>query len=127
VGEPPPDGVVGELPPLDGVVAPLDGEVDPLLGVVPVELLEEVVEDEVAFVALLATADGGVVGTVNCGAPAVSAVPVPPPPQAASPNPATIDTATAAIDLKLRAPGRLMHGPLRSRAAPCACRTRDSR
>ena len=109
MGEPPLEGVVApeaELPPLDGVVAPLEGEVEPLLGVVPVLLLDEVLEEEV--VALLAAIAGGVVGTVNCGAPAVSAVPVPPPPQAASPRAATIDTAMAAIDLDLRAPGRLM-------------------
>jgi hypothetical protein len=108
VGELPPDGVVpeGELPPLDGVVAPLDGDVEPLLGVVPVPLLEELLVVE--FVAVFATTDGGVVGTLNCGAPAVFAVPVPPPPQAASPSPEMIDTATAARDLDLRAPGRLM-------------------
>jgi hypothetical protein len=107
VGELPPDGVVlaGVVAPLDGVVAPLDGEVEPLADV-PVPLVEELLE-LVVVVAVLAATAGGVLGTLNCGAPEVSAVPVPPPPQAASPTPARIASTIAPADLDLRAPGRL--------------------
>jgi hypothetical protein len=142
VGELPPDGVVlaGVVAPLDGVVAPLDGEVEPLADV-PVPLVEELLE-LVVVVAVLAATAGGVLGTLNCGAPEVSAVPVPPPPQAASPTPATIASTIAPADLDLRAPGRLTASgpcraclrlpsrnwaPLRMRGAPCACRTPGNR
>ncbi len=102
----PPDGVVpaGVVAPLDGDVEPLDGALEPLVDV-PVVLVEELVE----VVALLAGATaGGVVGTLNAGVPAVSAVPVPPPPQAASPRPNAIESTTAPTDLDLRAPRGLM-------------------
>jgi hypothetical protein len=122
VGELPPDGVVlaGVVAPLDGVVAPLDGDVDPL-AVVPVPVVDELLE--VLVVVAGATA-GGVLGTLNAGTPAVSAVPVPPPPQAASPNPTAIESTIAGTDLDLRADPAT--NPLRSRAAPCACRTPGS-
>jgi hypothetical protein len=126
VAELPPDGVVpaGVVAPPDGDVDPPDGVVDPL-GVVPVVLEEELVEEEEDEE--FAAPDGvGAVGTLNCGTPAVSPVPVPPPPQAARPTPAATARTVAAMDLDLRATGRLMT-PLRSRAAPCACRTRGSR
>ncbi|HEX3978541.1 MAG TPA: hypothetical protein VHW96_19885 [Solirubrobacteraceae bacterium] len=103
----PPEGVVlaGVVAPLDGVVAPLDGgDVDPL-AVVPVPLVDELLE--VVVVVVAATA-GGVVGTLNAGAPAVSAVPVPPPPQAARPNPMAIASTIAGSHLDRRGPTRLM-------------------
>jgi hypothetical protein len=125
VAELPPDGVVPA-----GVVVPPDGDVDPLEGVVdapdvvPVALVEELLEEEDEELA--PPAGVGAVGTLNCGTPAVLPVPVPPPPQAARPMPAATARTVAAIDLDLPAPSRLMT-PLRSRAAPCACRTRGSR
>jgi hypothetical protein len=99
----PPEGVVlaGVVAPLDGDVAPLDGEVEPLVAV-PVPLVDELLE--VVAVVVAATA-GGVLGTLNCGAPAVSAVPVPPPPQAASPSPIAIESTIAGRYLDTRAPG----------------------
>ena len=107
VGELPPEGVVlaGVVAPLDGVVAPLEGVVEPV-GAVPVlevDVLLDVVEVEV-----LAATAGGAVGTLNCGAPVVSAVPVPPPPQAASPSPMATEIAIAGKDLDLRVPSWLM-------------------
>jgi hypothetical protein len=100
----------GVVAPLDGGVAPLDGDVDPL-AVVPVPLVDELLD--VVVVVVTATA-GGVVGTLNAGAPAVPAVPVPPPPQAASPKPTRIESAIAGRDLDLRGPDRLMtRGPVR--------------
>ena len=93
----PPEGVVlaGVVAPLDGVVAPLDGDADPLVAV-PEPLVDELLE--VVVVVVAATA-GGVVGTVNADAPAVSVVPVFPPPQAASPSPMAIASAIAGTDL----------------------------
>jgi hypothetical protein len=101
----PPDGAVlagvvappeGELPPLDGVVAPPDDVLVPLVDV----LLEVVL--------LVAATAGGAVGTLNWGAPAVSAVPVPPPPQAASPSPTAIESTIAGTARDLRAPRRAL-------------------
>jgi hypothetical protein len=112
VGELPPEGVVlaGVVAPLDGDVEPLDGEVEPLADV-PVPLVEDLLE--LVVVVVVAATAGGVLGTLNCGAPAVSAVPVPPPPQAASPSPMTIESTIALTDLGLRAPGRLIpSGPV---------------
>ena len=111
VGELPPDGVVlaGVVAPLDGDVAPLEGEVAPLLDV-SVPLVDVLLE--LVTVVVAATA-GGVVGTVKVGTPAVSAVPVPPPPQAARPRPNAIASTTAGNDLDVRAPGRVMtSGPV---------------
>jgi hypothetical protein len=133
----PPDGVVlGVVAPLEGEVEPLDGEVDPLVAV-PVELVDELVE----LVALAAfDTVGGAEGTLNCGTPAVSVVPVPPPPQAASPTPSATESTIAPKILTRDAAGwSATPGPvprlraaratetLRSRAAPCACRTSGSR
>lgn len=75
----------GVVAPLEGVVAPLppDGVVEPL-GVVPELLVDELLELVVAWKLLAAT---GWWGTVNWGAPTVSAVEPPPPPQAARPTP----------------------------------------
>jgi hypothetical protein len=94
---PPPEGVVagGALPPdgvvPDGAVAPLEGEVPPLDGVVappPPVVLVAVVDEllEVVVVAVLEATAGAWLGTVNGGAPAVSAVELSPPPQAARPT-----------------------------------------
>jgi hypothetical protein len=104
-GEPPPDGaglagvvalLEGELPPLEGVVAPPD--------VVLVALVDVLLE----VVVVAAATAGGAVGTVNGGAPAVSAVPVPPPPQAASPSPTAIESTIAGTARDLRAPRRAL-------------------
>jgi hypothetical protein len=97
----PPEGVVlaGVVAPLDGDVAPLDGDDDPLAAV-PVPLVDELLE---VVVVVVTAATGGVVGTLNAGAPAVSAVPVPPPPQAAIPKPMAIESTIAGTDLDLRA------------------------
>lgn len=102
VGELPPDGVVlaGVVAPPEGEVAPLDGAEDPLV-VVPVPVVEVV--EVVALVVAATTA--AAVGTVNGGTPAVSAVPVPPPPQAARPSPMATESTIAERDLGLRAPG----------------------
>lgn len=109
MAELPPDGVVpdGVVPPLDGEVDPLEGEVDPL-GVVPVPVVEELLDELLLETFEEALPAGTAVGTLNCGTPAVSPVPVPPPPQAASPTPAPTASRGAAVDLSLRAPGRLM-------------------
>ncbi len=111
VGELPPEGVVlaGVVAPLDGEVAPLDGEVAPL-AVVPVPVVDDLLE--VVVVVVAATA-GGVVGTLKAGTPEVSAVPVPPPPQAAIPSPTATESTIAGTDLDLRAPGGLVtRGPV---------------
>jgi hypothetical protein len=109
VAELPPDGVVpdGVVPPLDGEVDPLEGVVDPL-GVVPVPVLEELLDELLLEEFADAPPAGTAVGTLNCGTPAVSPVPVPPPPHAARPAPAATARRVAAMDLNLRAPGRIM-------------------
>ena len=48
---------------------------------------------------VVAATAAAAVGTVNGGTPAVSAVPVPPPPQAARPSPMAIESTTAGRDL----------------------------
>jgi len=103
VGELPPDGVVlaGVVAPLEGEVAPLDGAEDPLV-VVPVPVVEVV---EVVALVVAGPTTAAAVGTVNGGTPAVSAVPVPPPPQAARPSPMATESTIAERDLGLRAPG----------------------
>jgi hypothetical protein len=110
VGELPPEGAVlaGVVAPLDGDVAALDGDVEPLpeVSVPLVEVLLELVT------VLVAATAGGVVGTLNAGAPLVS-VPEPPPPQAVSPRPIASASTTAGNDRDVRAPGRLMaSGPV---------------
>lgn len=109
MAELPPDGVVpdGVVPPLDGEVDPLEGEVDPL-GVVPVPVVEELLDELLLETFEEALPAGTAVGTLNCGTPAVSPVPVPPPPHAARPAPAATARSVAATDLALRVPGGLM-------------------
>jgi hypothetical protein len=114
---PPPEGVVaaGALPPdgvvPDGAVAPLEGEVPPLDGVVaplPVVLVAVVDELlEVVVVAVLEATAGAWLGTVNGGAPAVSAVELSPPPQAARPTPRTpaVRAASRSLGVDRRATG----------------------
>jgi hypothetical protein len=94
-------------PPEDGDVDPPDDvSVEPLALVsVPVVdvLLDVVVVEEV-----LAATAGGLDGTLKAGEPVVSAVPVPPPPQAARPTATAIESAATGRDLDLRAPIWLM-------------------
>ena len=94
-------GTAGAVEPLDGVVALPDGVVPPLAVV-----LERVV-DEVLEPAAVAELDAtGWVGTVNGGAPEVSAVEVSPPPQAVRPTPPRARASTIARrDLDRRATG----------------------
>jgi hypothetical protein len=153
---PPPEGVVpvpAPAPP-DGVVpapapAPPDGVVPgpalvalpalPALAAGPALALVSVVLVLVVLVVLLVTAeltDGSPIGTVKTGAPGVSVVPEPPPPQADTPSATASETTAAVRDVDLRVRGWLMptrrtfglaRRALRSRAAPCACRRRGSR
>jgi hypothetical protein len=88
-------------------------------------LLEErlVVEDAAAALVI-----GAEFGTVKGGAPAVFVVFEPAVPQAATPIEMTAAAArTAGLGLRCEKLIQRVAGTLRSRAAPCACRSRDSR
>jgi hypothetical protein len=135
VGVPaPPDGVV-PAPPAVVVgalgVVPVAAEVAvppvvavPVPEVVDVEVPEEL-ELELEFDDAIAVPTAEV-GTVNGGAPEVSGVPEPPPPQAVSPT-VIVSTASAA-DRRVRLGARgMLTGGVRSRAAPCAYRNTGSR
>jgi hypothetical protein len=93
--------------------------------VVEVVLLDEwlVVEDAAAALVI-----GAELGTVKGGAPAVLVVFEPAVPQAATPMEMTAAAArTAVLGLRCKKFIRRVAGTLRSRAAPCACCSRDSR
>jgi hypothetical protein len=88
-------------------------------------LLDEwlVVEDAAAALVI-----GAELGTVKGGAPAVLVVFEPAVPQAATPMEITATAArTAGLGLRCEKLIQRVAGKLRSRAAPCACRSRDSR
>lgn len=78
----------------------------PVPALAAVELLVVVVL--VVLVGTAALTDGPPVGTVNGGAPEVSAVPEPPPPQAETPKATASETATAVREVDLRVRGLLM-------------------
>jgi hypothetical protein len=132
----PPDGVVpapaaGVVPALGaGVVPGLAGGAAPVLALVAEsEVVVEVVLELLLAVEAATPADEPDVGTVNGGAPDVSLVLDPPPPQALTPRAMRAETAIAEIVLALPATGALMPGrrDFRSRGAPCACRSAGSR
>jgi hypothetical protein len=93
--------------------------------VVELVLLDEwcVVEDAAAALVI-----GAEFGTVKGGAPAVLVVFEPAVPQAATPMEMTAAAArTAVLGLRCKKFIQRVAGTLRSRAAPRACRSRDSR
>jgi hypothetical protein len=93
--------------------------------VVELVLLDEwcVVEDAAAALVI-----GAEFGTVKGGAPAVLVVFEPAVPQAATPMEMTAAAArTAGLGLRCKKLIQRVAGTLRSRAAPRACRSRDSR
>ncbi len=106
-------------------VPPLEPPLEPAPAVVVAELVL-VLEELVEVAALPVAAE---LGTVNAGAPAVSVVPEPPLPQAAT---AVLSTSAApSVNADLSSVARDTISPsargLRSRAAPSACRSRGSR
>jgi hypothetical protein len=106
----PPEGVVPVFPAAAGVVPVAALVVAPLLLGVLALAAEEVVVDVVEEVLLDAAAGTtrAADGTVNAGAPDVSPVLEPPPPQAATPRARSNETAIAVRDLGRRVQGLLM-------------------
>jgi hypothetical protein len=124
--------VAGTVPADEGAGVVAAGAAAPLVpvGAAAADVVDVVVLDELLEVVEVADAlvMVGAFGTVNGGAPAVLVVLEPALPQAATPMAITAAAATAAgLGLRDGKGIRRVAGTLRSPAAPCACRSTDSR